>query len=116
LVSVEGTCTCGVNAAGTAYCEPFPGDPAGVHLIEVYKEFIEKKHIEACNTRRRYSIECVMSSPFPDKEELALAALLYENYPQLLNNDPCVKRVINNKYWEFSSAVVLAASVALLLG
>jgi hypothetical protein len=112
---VEGKCSCGVNGEGSAFCELFPGDPAGIHLRSLYTEFIQKGYNGVCNTARRYSTECILSSNYPKKEELAIAALYYEFFPQLQNNDVCVKSIFNHQYWDLGSAAALMASVVILL-
>eukprot|EP00359_Climacostomum_virens_P003450 CAMPEP_0204906842 /NCGR_PEP_ID=MMETSP1397-20131031/6183_1 /ASSEMBLY_ACC=CAM_ASM_000891 /TAXON_ID=49980 /ORGANISM="Climacostomum Climacostomum virens, Strain Stock W-24" /LENGTH=276 /DNA_ID=CAMNT_0052075847 /DNA_START=236 /DNA_END=1066 /DNA_ORIENTATION=- len=109
------SCSCGLNPEGNSYCSLFPGDAPGQNLMSLYSKFLNSTYIGTCNTGRRYSTECILSSSFPEKEQLAMANLYFEFYPQLQNNDICIKQVFNNQYWNLSSAAALIVSLAYLL-
>ena len=96
----EGSCECGYNPYGNAYCTEFPGDPAGLSFLNAMQFFVASGELARCNTNRRWSGEC-WSITNSEAYKNMQAALDYFNYYYLyVENDDCIKTTFTRKYWE----------------
>ena len=108
-----GSCECGVNALGYAYCTAFPGDHAGQDMLYYYSSILQANLTAQCNTMHRWHPECFKALPVTWGETAALAVVYYQNFPYLQNNDICVQEMITNFYW-YDAAQVLTLAALLL--
>jgi len=93
----QGTCSCGYNTGGTAYCYPFMDDIEGQEYIDYFKTFVNEGGFSACNTQRRYNPICWSASKGYNFYENFLAAFRTKTYfSQIYENDQCVKDLITN--------------------
>lgn len=104
-----GTCTCGYNSNGTAYCNPFNGDLPGQAYYQSWKNAINASAV--CNTVRRFSTSCLARTGFLNKVTQMTWGFLM--YPLIQNNDLCVQEVITSEYYE---PISFAAHLVLFLG
>ena len=103
---VIGTCRCGYNEQGFAYCEAFPGDFEGTNYLSTWYYALEDSQGE-CNTKRRDKTGCLEVIDWV--EEVTQATFMFENYPWIVNNDYCVKQIYTNEYWSSALQSCLAA-------
>jgi hypothetical protein len=99
--SLTGNCECGYNREGNAYCTLRPGDSIFQKYIQIYKKWVASSKSLKCNTVRRDDDNCIRSVWNSDDYE---HLLYYESYiamyPQLQNNDACVKALFTNTFYE----------------
>jgi hypothetical protein len=94
--SFAGTCTCGYNNFGWSFCQPFIGDQPGVdYLKQVKKYYIANGPVNACQTTRRFSSDCINGF----SSNLEQLMLNFTMLPYLQYNDQCVKAVYTNWFW-----------------
>lgn len=109
-----GICSCGYNANGTAFCNPFNGDLPGVAYYLSWKNALNAS-VGVCNTLRRFSSECLQKTGFLAKITSTSWNFLF--YPQIQNNDPCVEETVNYEYYgEISFAGFLYVWLVGILG
>ena len=90
-----GTCQCGMNARGSAYCLPFWGDIPGLTLRNTMELVYGRS--DRCNTMRRYTNACFNVTGNLNK--MKVATFGYYNYAQFQQNDQCIKAVFTATYW-----------------
>ena len=106
-----GTCQCGMNALGLAFCSPFWGDIPGLTLRDTMT--LVYGHSDRCNTVRRYTNACFNVTGNLNK--MKVAAFGFYNYALLQENDQCIKTVFTATYWLGAGFVVqLGALLAVL--
>lgn len=111
----QSTCECGYNPTGTAYCQPFLGDPAGHDYLYYMSRLISMNVTQQCNTARRFDYGCINSLPITWGKTAIAFNILYLYYTELQGNDNCIKAVYTTYYWKYSFGGMLLAS-ALALG
>ena len=105
-------CTCGYNANGTSYCQLFGGDlPAQVYF-NVWQTALTAS-ISVCNTARRYTSACLMKTGYYTQVMVATWNYLY--YPQMQNNDLCIREMINYQGYPDDSAAYLVMVMAIAI-
>jgi hypothetical protein len=112
----SGSCQCGYNPEGAAYCSTFPGDPPGLAYIDALKYFITSGALEVCNTDRRFSEDCWKVSNGTSYYTMVAALQYFDNYPLYVDNSECIKQTYTRKYWDiYGSIGVATASLILML-
>ena len=96
----QGTCECGYNAEALAYCELFPGDEPYIKFLDSYKKWFSSHEIKLCNSARARGITKCMESYYSSYLELAYSYYSAYLYPQLQNNDLCMKKVVTSAYYK----------------
>ncbi|OMJ92674.1 hypothetical protein SteCoe_4553 [Stentor coeruleus] len=110
--SYTGLCTCGYNDNATAYCNLFNGDLPGVNYYNMWKNSLNAS-VNACNTLRRFSTECLNKTSYLGKITYSTWNFLF--YPQIQNNDACVQETILYQYYGTpSSSLFLSMSLLVL--
>ena len=104
---LEGSCECGYNGQGRAYCAVTIGDNAGQTYLQYMKKFYQWGYANKCNTDRRYNTECFRLSNYHEADEMIHAALYYNFHPQLQDNDSCVKKIYTSNYWSGAASLVI---------
>ena len=112
--SYQGTCQCGYNPTGAAYCQPFLGDNAGHNWLYYLTELAEMNTTQQCNTNRRFSTACINSLPITWGKTAIAFNMLYNQFAQLQGNDNCIKAIYTEYYWSLSQGYLLAVSAAVL--
>jgi hypothetical protein len=102
-----GTCECGYNAQGFAYCQLFDGDPVATQLRDVLKTITAKMRPAVCNTARRWQDDCLQKGSSSIFQTFSLLRTYVSLYPKLQGNDLCVKRVLTAAYWDYAGTTVL---------
>lgn len=92
------TCECGYNGKGTMYCQPFLGDYLGVEYLKLLKSWYSSDKISTCHTDRRMSEECMKQ--WKSYQEYLKALYLWSFFPQIQENDECVRKIYTDYYWE----------------
>jgi hypothetical protein len=105
-----GTCSCGYNPTGTAYCNLFPGDLPYAAALTTLSSLVAKQTFFACNTARRFQPDCLSTVDSTLYQTYRTQSLFAEFYPQLQGNDNCIQKIYTSYYWTKSGwAVGLAA-------
>ena len=106
-----GSCSCGFNTAGNAYCSPFPGDVAGLSVMNKLKALVNSGILTYCNTARRFTDGCwnTFNSTFINDLEAAL--YYFDNYAKLQGNDDCVKSLFLNDYYQIPPITAFGGTV-----
>ncbi|CAG9329523.1 unnamed protein product [Blepharisma stoltei] len=104
-------CQCGYNNLGQSYCAPFIGDSSGINLISSWITAL--KNSTGCNTSRRSTNQCLKLTGHYSQIQSAIYGFNY--YPQIINNDACVKAIYTATYWNYDSSVILKALFSLML-
>ena len=105
-----GSCQCGMNPTGSAYCAPFWNDIPGITLRNTMQ--LVYGHSDRCNTVRRYTNACFTATG--NLNRMMVASFGFNYYPQLQGNDKCIKAVFTATYW-LNSAVALQLALMLSL-
>lgn len=108
--SVISKCECGYNSDAKAYCKLLPGDSDYADLIEMYKDWVDSEEALNCNTVGRVSLNCMMSYwDYADYSTLKYYYYKIQYWPQIQDNEDCVKEIKTYEYWdakeEYSDAV-----------
>ncbi|OMJ75904.1 hypothetical protein SteCoe_24844 [Stentor coeruleus] len=105
----QSTCTCGYNPNGNSYCQPFLGDPPGIAFMTFIKTFLGKSGpINLCQTTRRYSKDCYQIYANHTNTMFNvwyLDFLNFTSFPYLIDNDQCVKDMINVDFWSIPNPI-----------
>lgn len=109
--NTPGTCSCGYNSRGIAYCQPNLGDSQGLWLIQAYRNAVSRSN-GACNTVRRLSQYCWMA--INEWENVKTQYWNFYYLPLLQGNDRCVSETFNQAYWT-DLATYVTAGTALLV-
>lgn len=110
----EGTCGCGFNPYGNAYCSVFPGDPAGLNYLNAIKYFVNNGNLQKCNTARRFSESCWKVGNTAEYISFTAALEFFEYYNQYVENDDCIKATYTRKYWDFAFGAWLVIPIVML--
>ena len=94
-----GTCQCGYNPLGRAYCSLFPGDYPYRNYIAVISSWLNSPNITNCNSLRGLNQNCV-EKYFSYSNELFYYYYYVNLYPLLQNNPQCIKDTITYQYWD----------------
>ena len=105
-----GSCQCGMNPNGKAYCAPFWNDLPGITLRNTMT--LAYSHSDRCNTVRRYTSACFNVTGSLNRMKAANFGFYY--YAQLQGNDRCVKSVFTATYW-LNSAVLTTLTAFVVL-
>lgn len=93
-------CKCGYNAAGTSYCEAFPGDDINQLFLVHLKAYLTNPKLQLCVIDTVLTNTC---AGFIDEQELLNAVLYYKITRdfgvQVIGNDDCVKETVTSGYW-----------------
>ena len=116
-------CSCGMDSKGRKYCGLFPGDEPMLKYVAVFKEWINSDEAKNCHSYSRFSLNCVEKYWTKEKyEKFAYYYYTVSMWRQLINNEDCVKDMVNYNYYEAkqnyhsSTAVFIALStIALIL-
>lgn len=129
--SFVGTCTCGYNPQGAKYCSAHIGDEPGKLYLTAAKFLYSQTSMSSCQTTRRHYSDClsqVANKVGQNSDNFYSAALNFTNFPLYIDNDNCVKAIINSDFWSHlpptpppgphdgdDSAGILALGLGLLL-
>ena len=111
----EGTCSCGFNPSGNAYCSVFPGDPPGLDYLEAIKYFVSQGNLRKCNTARRFSESCWKVGNTEEYIRFISALEYFDFYTQYVENDDCTKQTYTRKYWDVAFGAWIALPILMLL-
>lgn len=92
-------CACGYNGGGYSYCALSEGDDEFRQIINSFQYILLKSF--GCHTLLRFG-------PCKDLyqeeyKEYVKAKAKFEMYPQLVFNDPCIKRIYTKDYWDLGT-------------
>lgn len=117
----NGTCWCGSNAYGIAYCDANPGDTVITDFNSQLIKWLSSSAVKKCNTVRKFvpdSLTCASDYYDPDDfNKLFYSYYRSELYIELYGSEDCVVGALYPDYWrsiEENSAILLAASALLL--
>jgi len=106
-----GECQCGYNGGGFTYCTLAEGDPEFSQMKDKFAFIVARGFY--CHTRLRFG-PC--NQLYDDEyREYQVAIRYFREYPQLIFNDPCIKRSINTEFWNFAGGEKIAVSLGLLM-
>ena len=114
-VSYPGACSCGRNAEGWSFCNPFSGDSPGEEYIAAARGLVASNITEICNAASRFGWSCLRYSQGEAGSRFLVAQKYYGSYAQVLFNDMCVKETYTQDYWSLSSSLSLLLSLLSLL-
>ena len=106
-LSFPGSCVCGKNAEGWAFCQPFSGDSPGQEYIAAAKELVFSNVTANCNAASRFSWGCLNYSQSAVAHRFLVAQKYFGSYAQVQVNDVCVKETYTQDYWTLSSSLAL---------
>ena len=92
----SGTCTCGRNSQGLAYCQPYSGDAPKKAFRETMQTHLSSPNISRCHTLRRFSDVCVLQVGANAIGTFLARQYWAQNAPALINNDDCVKNIFSS--------------------
>lgn len=105
-----GSCQCGMNPTGAAYCAPFWNDIPGITLRNTMQ--LVYSHSDRCNTVRRYTNACFNATGNLNRMKVASFGFYY--YSQLQQNDKCIKATFTATYWLSGTVALQLAALAIL--
>mmetsp|Transcript_34559 Transcript_34559/g.60674 ORF Transcript_34559/g.60674 Transcript_34559/m.60674 type:complete len:352 (-) Transcript_34559:20-1075(-) len=92
-------CECGYNSESKSYCSLFPNDGPASSYQDALKDYIKGTAIYNCNTERRFERECYKYHyRMHYSDILNYHKTKYELYPQIQDNDDCVREVYTINY------------------
>ncbi|CAG9315931.1 unnamed protein product [Blepharisma stoltei] len=100
--SFVGQCQCGYNPWGYKYCNAFAGDPPGALFVKKVSPLYKLSQITMCHTALRFNTNCLdmVASMTGANANIYYSALLnFTNFPAYMENDECVRTVINSAFW-----------------
>lgn len=96
---LSGTCTCGSNSDGYAYCSLFPGDGYYSKYLDKLKKYDASTSISNCNVDVAYAPSCMTSHwDKTDLYEYQYYYYMYQNYVGLHNAEDCTIKVFFPAY------------------
>ena len=120
-----GECQCGYNGGrnkhmlhiyllnklgGFTYCTLAEGDEEFSQMKDKFTFIVSRGFY--CHTRLRFG-PC--NQLYDDEyREYQIAIRYFKEYPQLIFNDPCIKKSINAEFWRFAGGEKISVSLALL--
>lgn len=86
----NGTCSCGYNRAGLAYCEQFLGSPTGQQYFGDVLSLVHSGSLNACNTERRFQFNCTLGAQGNETvpyHKFVHSQKYFHGFPKLYDND-----------------------------
>lgn len=100
-----GSCSCGMDKNGAAYCNAYSGDQPAVIARELLIQHTSSAAIANCHTLIRFDQYCYRQTlPSYDVFNLTQSLLLAGNTPRYQNNDFCTQTIYNFDYWRVSAS------------
>ena len=100
-----GSCSCGLDMNGNAYCDAFAGDPPGLTVQLLYQLHVNSTSIFNCHTQRRFDQFCLAQNLNPPQvQKLVNNRALLTDTARYQGNDYCSKAIFNYQYFSLSSA------------
>ena len=97
--STVGTCSCGMDMHGFAYCDALSGDPPAQTLQYLYELHVNSTGITQCHTQRRFEYECLTGNLGSSAVSLVeTVKQLSTDTARYQGNDFCVKTIFNNQF------------------
>lgn len=101
--AVTGTCMCGYNPTGTAYCNTFDGESYGEKLFSLLEDWDDSDEIENCNIDVAYSYDCMASRWSKTKAaEMAYYSYMAKNQFAVYQTYTCVRSVYLTNFIYYS--------------
>lgn len=101
---LNGTCSCGNNANGYAYCSLFPGDGYYSKYLNKLEEFDMSSSITKCNIDVAYHSSCMNSHwDKSDLYEYQYYYYMYQYYTNLYDAEECTIKVFYPSYYGYKS-------------
>jgi len=97
---LPGTCQCGYNPQGYAFCYQFPGDHDYANSLLLLQKWFASTVSNNCNTNRRQNIVCM--TDWADANDLVIYQYFeakISNWPYLQMNDKCSQNVLEPSYY-----------------
>ena len=103
--TTAGSCTCGMDMYGRAYCDALSGDPPGLAVQALWMQHVNAPGISNCHTQRRFDMFCLQQNLGPS----ALQSFLknrdeFTHTARYQGNDYCTKAIFNNQFFDVSPA------------
>jgi hypothetical protein len=100
-----GSCSCGMDMYGNAYCDAFNGDPPALTVTSLWLIHTLSSSIFNCHTLRRFDIFCLQQNLGADKIQLFLNnRALTTDTARYQNNDYCTKVIFNSQFFNITPA------------
>jgi hypothetical protein len=100
-----GTCSCGMDMYGRAYCNAFSGDPPTSTLTQLAQIHVLSSSINLCHTQRRFDKSCLQQDLGPAKTQLYLNVRAEAtDTARYQSNDFCTKSIFNGRYFGIGPA------------
>jgi len=95
-------CTCGYTTYGNSYCSLFPADTPYIQYLSLLQEFIASPKLDtSCNVKGRFSPDCIKKVKGNAwYTQYRRAELLVNLYPQLQDNQSCIRQTFTREYWQ----------------
>lgn len=99
--SANGTCSCGMDMHGFAYCDAFSGDPPSQTLQYLYELHVNSTGIFQCHTQRRFDIFCLVSNIGHSAGHLfTKMSALASDTARYQGNDFCAQQIFNYQFFD----------------
>lgn len=103
---LTGTCYCGYNPFATSYCSIFLGDKPGLDYLSYFKQWLQSKFIDNCNTMRRFNTQCIKDWwTSKNYNQYMYYLLTYNYYPLIEKGESCVQSIFLPQWYAAKSAV-----------
>jgi hypothetical protein len=100
-------CSCGYNPYANSYCGLASGDEDFVNLVSLMNQWLTSTNVTKCNTKRRLEPACINKYA---SQNLAINLTYfyqnYINYPNIQENDQCIKTIYTSDYWNAYQAYI----------
>lgn len=107
-------CICGNNQYGTRYCSLFAGDDYYFLFLSSMGNWLSSEVSGLCNTVRRFDSNCIKQFwDKPNYQELMLYYFKTNYYPQIQENDDCVRDIYTSFYWNLIEDITFARMATL---
>lgn len=95
-----GTCSCGMNKEGEAYCNSWSGDAPAQAVKAIWINHVTSVGIANCHTQRRFTKFCLSQTQIPQQiVNFTQNNLVSANTARYEKNDVCTQVIFNKDYW-----------------
>jgi len=100
----QGTCTCGSDSKGTAYCSLFPGDSYKSKMFDMLAEYDQFSGKSKCNIDAAYTFGCMYDYwGKTNTYEFVYYQFMSNYYLDLINAESCTIKVFYSTYYDIKA-------------
>jgi hypothetical protein len=103
--TTTGTCSCGMDMNGHAYCDAFSGEPPAITVLAIWQIHTASDLINNCHTQRRFDVFCLQQNLNPAQvQNFVNNRALATDTARYYGNDFCTKAIFNHEFFNIGPA------------